>query len=1098
MFPPNLIEPSEYTGLRTVTIGAVGESTLEMADVLVEVEGECSELQVLVQPDRESALLGTDFPSFAKILHRKLDDFLRGQEPEGEQASLPVQAVSTRLQCQQQEEQEKADDRDTAASDAVVFDLDDSLFGVSKEKQKLTKREKRKEAQRRIAAAEETTARRQRLTDLSRQDLEEAQHEDESLQPLWTAAEAVKDGYSIEGGLLEHHCLDEWGEDRSQLVVPRKYRPEVINLAHRAKTSGHLGSKKTSRRILRDFFWPGLSKDVSAYCRTCEECQRGAKGGAAPAPLQPLPTIEEPFQRVAIDIVGPLPRTKKGHKFKLTIMDFATRYPEAIPLKKTDTATVAEALCHVFTRLGLPQEILSDQGTNFTSKLMEKVAELLQITQLKTSPYHPQTNGMIERMHGTLKSLLRKTSASRKEWDDYLPFFCFALRDMENTATGYSSFQLLFGRNVKGPLFLLHHQLTEKTEGGRPTTEYVESLKERLHESWKLATENDSRTKQQVKLKYDEKARRREFQVGDQVLVLSPIATESLEDKWSGPYVVEDKVSDVTYRVRTPDRRKKTRLFHINGMKRWTTPTTVMAVQYCQEELPDLLEPELIPFELPGSGRPTISAHLTEEQRVQLDCLLKENETVFDTHPGHTDVVEHSVDTGDARPVFHPPYRIPPAWQEEVRQEIGDMLDAGIIVPSKSPWTSPLVPIRKKDGGLRLCVDYRKLNQVTKDDRYPMPRVEELVEELGKARFISTIDLVKGYYQVSVKPDDRCKTAFMAPMGKYEFVRMPFGLKGAPSTFQRLMDSLLSQCTAFARSYMDDIVIFSNSWEEHMEHLKKVLDILRKAGLKVKPSKCNFAMQHCSYLGHVVGGGKVAMDVSKTQAIRNYHRPRTKREVRAFLGLAGYYRRFIPDFSTLSAPLSDLTKKDMPKTVKWSDELERCFTTLKALIAKEPVLACPDSSRPFYLQTDASERGLGAVLSQESEDGEHPIAFYSRKLLPRETRYSTIEKECLAVVAALKHFEVHLIGQEFTIVTDHRALKYLQEMKNANPRLTRWALAIQPFTFRVTHRPGVKHGNADGMSRQSWTNVDTNIPSPDDFIAEKGERNVGISPTAAN
>ena len=402
------------------------------------------------------------------------------------------------------------------------------------------------------------------------------------------------------------------------------------------------------------------------------------------------------------------------------------------------------------------------------------------------------------------------------------------------------------------------------------------------------------------------------------------------------------------------------------------------------------------------------------------------------------------------------------------------MLEAGIIVPSSSPWTSPLVPVRKKDGSLRLCVDYRRLNQMTQEDRYPMPRVEELLEQLGSARFITTLDLTKGYYQVSVHPDDREKTAFMGPMGKFQFVRMPFGLKGAPTTFQRLMDVVLGPCASFARAYIDDIVVFSSTWTDHLRHLEEVFTRLMEAGLKAKPTKCAIAMDHCSYLGHIVGGGQIQMEEAKIAALKDYKRPVTKRDVRAFLGLAGYYRRFVPGFAQLTARISDLTRKEEPPKVNWTAQHEEDFQKLKALMCNKPILHCPDESREFLLQSDASERGIGAVLSQMTEEGvERPVAFFSRKLLPRETRYSTVEKECLGVVAALKHFDVHLVGRRFTIVTDHKALQYLQTMQNANPRLTRWALAIQPFDFQVTHRPGRLHSNADGLSRQAWLDDDT-------------------------
>ena len=354
---------------------------------------------------------------------------------------------------------------------------------------------------------------------------------------------------------------------------------------------------------------------------------------------------------------------------------------------------------------------------------------------------------------------------------------------------------------------------------------------------------------------------------------------------------------------------------------------------------------------------------------------------------------------------------------------------------------------------------------------------------------------------MSVASEDRAKTAFMAPMGKFEFTRMPFGLKGAPTTFQRLMDVILSPCTRFARAYQDDIVIFSESWEEHLEHLEEVFRRLEEAGLKAKPSKCVIAADHCSYLGHIVGHGQIAMEEVKLEALRNFRRPLCKKDVRAFLGLAGYYRRFIPHFADLSARLSDLTKKDQPQKVRWSEQLEMDFQRLKEQMCTRPVLHCPREEGEFILQTDASERGIGAVLSQDTSVGEdHPVAFFSKKLLPRETRYSTVEKECLTLAAAIKHFDVHLVGRHFKIVTDHRALQYLQTMKNANPRLTRWALAIQPFYYTIVHRPGRLHSNADGLSRQSWPEGSGDMQpdlEADCFAAKQGEGSVGIPQQAA-
>ena len=314
-----------------------------------------------------------------------------------------------------------------------------------------------------------------------------------------------------------------------------------------------------------------------------------------------------------------------------------------------------------------------------------------------------------------------------------------------------------------------------------------------------------------------------------------------------------------------------------------------------------------------------------------------------------------------------------------------------------------------------------------------MPRIDELIDQLGKAKFISTLDLTKGYWQLPVAAKDRHKTAFVTHFGLYQFKMMPFGLSGAPATFQRMMDRLIQGCQEFAAAYLDDLVIFSNTWEEHLQRLGEMLERLKQANLTAKAEKCQFGMGQCTYLGHKVGGGIVEPETSKIHAVESFPKPHTKREVRAFLGLTGYYRRFIPDFASIAAPLSDLTKKQCPNVVKWDTRCEEAFHQLKQSLCSSPVIHSPDFTKEFVLQTDASERGVGAVLSQRDKDGEeHPVAYFSRKLLPREERYSTVEKECLAIKLAVHMFRVYLLGRKFVIQTDHRSLEWLDRLKENN------------------------------------------------------------------
>ncbi len=361
-----------------------------------------------------------------------------------------------------------------------------------------------------------------------------------------------------------------------------------------------------------------------------------------------------------------------------------------------------------------------------------------------------------------------------------------------------------------------------------------------------------------------------------------------------------------------------------------------------------------------------------------------------------------------------------------------------------------LVP--KKDGTLRFCLDFRKLNSVSKFDPYPMPRVDELVERLGRAKYLSTLDLCKGYWQVPLDPACKEFTAFRTPFGHFQF--LPFGLHGAAATFQRMMDQVLRGTEDYAAAYLGDIIIFSQSWEEHLEYLKEVLTRIKAAGLTIRPDKCALAKPETQYLGFVLGHGVIRPQVGKVEAIKTAGRPETKKQVRAFLGLIGWYRKFIPNFSARAITLTNLTKKTQPNKLIWTEDCEKAFNDLKAALCQEPVLQSPDFEKMFTVQTDASQHGIGAVLLQEEQGQLKPVLYISRKLLPREVNYSTVEKECLAVKWTLDSLRYYLLGRKFRLETDHRALAWLGHMRDTNARITRWFLAMQPFDFEVLYRSG--------------------------------------------
>lgn len=463
-------------------------------------------------------------------------------------------------------------------------------------------------------------------------------------------------------------------------------------------------------------------------------------------------------------------------------------------------------------------------------------------------------------------------------------------------------------------------------------------------------------------------------------------------------------------------------------------------------------------------------SHLEEDDKRLLSKILLQYVDVFQ-EPGKEGCrvnVQHQIPTTCEKPIAKRPYRVPYHLRPVVEEHLADMLNSGVIEPSTSPWSAPVVLVRKKttDGSLkyRFCTDFRALNEVTKVDTYPLPLINETLENLGRSRYFTTLDLHSGYHQIPIAKEDQEKTGFTTVGGHFEYKRMAFGLSGAPATFQRLMDNLLAKIKGTeCLVYLDDVVVYSETIEEHAERLSHVLSVFKNANLKVNLKKCQFAQRSVNYLGHVVTATGVKPDPEKIQAVKNFPVPKNAKEIRSFLGLAGYYRRFVPEFAHVARPLTELTKKEV--RFQWGFEQQQAFHNLKSSLYSDSVLVFPDFSKPFILATDASALALGAVLSQETEEGERPVAYASRQLNSAERNYSTTERELLAVVWATKQFRCYLLGRKFTLVTDHAALKWMLSLRDPSSRLTRWALRLAEFEYVVTHKPGKKHTNADALSR---------------------------------
>jgi len=460
-------------------------------------------------------------------------------------------------------------------------------------------------------------------------------------------------------------------------------------------------------------------------------------------------------------------------------------------------------------------------------------------------------------------------------------------------------------------------------------------------------------------------------------------------------------------------------------------------------------------------------SELSPDQQQELLALLHQYSDLFATKDqplGHTSIVKHTIYT-EGPPIRQPVRRQPVALQDAIDAEVHKMLQQGVIQQSFSPWSSPVVMVRKKDGSWRFCVDYRKLNDVTHHDAYPLPRIDSTLDSLAGSTLFTTLDLASGYWQVEVDTAHKEKTAFSTSKGHFEFNVMPFGLTNAPATFQRLMECTLAGLSGMhCLIYLDDVIVFSSNFADHLVRLSSVFDRLRAAGLKLKQEKCHFAKTCVTYLGHVISNQGIAPDKAKLESVANYPTPCTTKEVKQFIGLSNYYRRFIPSYAAIAEPLHRLLRKNT-KTFKWTPECDSAFNTLKTRLITPPVLAFPRFEIPFIVATDASDYAIGGVLSQVQNGQEKVIAYWSRQLQKAERNYSTIEREALAVVSSVKEFYPYLYGFQFKLLTDHNPLTALKGLKDTGGRLARWLLYLQQFNFQFEYKSGASNSNADALSR---------------------------------
>ena len=583
----------------------------------------------------------------------------------------------------------------------------------------------------------------------------------------------------------------------------------------------------------------------------------------------------------------------------------------------------------------------------------------------------------------------------------------------------------------------------------------------------KMAQEELKKSQVRNKRLYNRKAKKRVFQVADKVLILLSADNKKLSMQWRGPYTVKGCQGGDKYQIEV---NRKTINYHINMLKQYverdknndserTTKNCAQGVMgtgqginlvgvsvgTTQEQKDYSIDEEALMDlgsfqQKEGLQDVCLGVNLGEAQQEEIMDVLGKFNDVFTDVPGKTNFIKHRVELTENEPIRSKPYPLPYTVREELRGEIKEMTSLGIIRESNSSYASPVVNVKKKDGSNRVCVDYRELNKLTVADPEPIATAEDLFQRLGRSRYFSKIDLSKGYWQIPMAEENVPKIAFVTPDGCYEFLRMPFGMTNSGATLVRGTRQLLLGMDHVS-SYIDDLIVYTEDWESHLRALEELLGRLQRVNLGERPTKCLFGTKLVDFIEHPVGGEWITVNDENLEKIRHARRPTTKREVRSFLGLANYYRDHIPSFAAISAPLSDLTKKGQSTRFQWGDPQEKAFVNLQKSLLRKPIVLVPDYAKTFVLMTDAS------------------------KLTSAEQNYSTLEKECLAIVQGITKFRLYLVGKSFILQTDHQPLAYLNQAKFYNDRVMRWALALQGYDYRVEDIQGRDNVVADYLSR---------------------------------
>ncbi|GJP47147.1 hypothetical protein CLOM_g6374 [Closterium sp. NIES-68] len=843
---------------------------------------------------------------------------------------------------------------------------------------------------------------------------------------------------------------------------------------------------KTLTGIAKHYYWPHMADDVHKFVTSCTTCQRMKSSKQKKAgPLQPLPVPEQPWQAVSLDFITGLPTTMSGHDAILVVIDKFSKMGHFIPTHTTArTEETAQLFVHyIISQHGIPTTLISDRDPKFTNKFWKELMSLLGTKLAMSSAYHPQTDGQTKRLNQIVEQLLRAACKDDiSKWDLHLPVLEFAYNNATHAATGQTLLFLCYG----------HHPLTPQQPTIPATVQPAHDFITTMHKLWDRTHKRLLDIHQQQKRQADRHRTDHTISVGDRVLLdthnldISHLPSK-LRPRFCGPFLVEAQVTPVTFRLRLPATWKIHNAFHVQLLKPYRDPNTVFSGRQPPPPPPlpnwddtgDIPVETLARFEKDMKRTDTgFLAIATEvendgekasETPEKIKELLKEFQDILPDDlpnelPPYRTHQHEIVEEPGSKPTFRAPYRLSPTELTDMKKQIEYLLAKGLIRPSTSPYGAPVLFTPKPDGSLRMCIDYRALNKQTIKNKYPIPRIDDLLDQLRGATVFSKLDLRSGYWQIRMADNSIHKTAFRTRYGSYEYLVMPFGLTDAPATFQAEMNHilrpLLDECVVV---YLDDILIYSRDMKQHVEHLRRVFEILRRERFYVKLSKSEFALEKVQFLGHMVSAQGVHVDPKKIEAVRTWKTPENVKELQQFLGFANYYNRFVPQYAKLAAPLTNLLKKNTP--YKWEPKHQEAVEQLKQALTSAPVLILPDPERDYVIEADASDQAVGAVLMQDQGNGLQPIAYLSKKLHGAELNYPIHDKEALAIIIAFKAWRCYLEGRRTTVYTDHCSLKYLKTQPNLSRRQVRWIDFLEThFHYDIVYKPGHKN-KADALSR---------------------------------